>query len=127
MIYTDDEGREFGLPKYTVALAEAFEAASSDMAVRERCDMRLSLMKKCLGSDYVAERCGGKTLQSIDVAALDGLFAEVHAAYRRGARRADVEAAMAEVEKLAPMIEMLEKAAALDASVASRSGFKRVF
>lgn len=127
MIYTDDRGNELGLPKYTVALAEAFDEAAKAAPVKERTDARFVLMKKCLGADYVCDRCGGRSAQSVDVAELDLLFEDVREAYRGAARSASVEKVVAEIAKLAPAIETLERAASIEGRLSSRNGFKRVY
>lgn len=127
MIYADERGNEFGLPKYTVALAEAFEDAARNAPVKERTDARFVLMKKCLGADYVCGRCGGRTAQSVDVAELDLLFEDVRDAYGSASRSASVEKVVAEIAKLAPAIETMERAASIEGRLSSRNGFKRVY
>lgn len=121
--YTDRDGREFDLPKMTAALEDAFDrAADKSRPKRDRARDAHKLMKDALGADYVAERCGGKTAETVDVTALWALFGEVHAAYFAELDAAEAERIMAKLEAVAPLLDQMAKVAPLMA----RQGFKAV-
>lgn len=126
MIYTDADGREFELPKMTVAMSEAIhEAGDSKLPVRERAAKQLELCKKCLPAAYVAEACDGKTIDTLDVIALENLFHAIKNAYEAPAAAARVEAARIQLEAVAPLLEAVKGLKDLP-EAKSRQGFSRV-
>ena len=128
MFYTDSEGNELKLPKYTAAVAEEFDRIDNgDEGAADRTRRIFKLMSESLGSEYVAERCGGKTAKTVDLSRLEVLYSEVRSAYRASARAAQVQGALAELQEMAPLLEALERVAALEAKAKTRSGFKKVY
>lgn len=127
MIYVDESGFEIELPKATVALEEQFDrAADRNRPKRERVKDAYKLMRDCLGADYVAQACGGKTAETADVVALWGLFDSVRDAYFGGMDAAQVERIAAQLETLAPVLDKMAKVSALIDATASRQGFRSV-
>lgn len=119
----EHDGVLIDLPKLTLSLDEAFDRAlDKSRPKRERAKDAYKLMKDVLGADHVAERCGGKTLETIDVSQLWLMLGEVHDAYNEGVNEADMARVMARLEEAAPMLDNMAKIA----PVLARYGFKAV-
>ena len=119
----EHDGVLIDLPKLTLSLDEAFDRAlDKSRPKRERAKDAYKLMKDVLGADHVAERCGGKTLETIDVSQLWLMLGEVHDAYTEGVNEADMARVMARLEEAAPMLDNMAKITPLIA----RHGFKAV-
>lgn len=117
------QGTEVELPKLTLALDEAFDrAADKTRPKRERARDAHKLLKDVLGADHVAERCGGKTLETIDVSQLWLMFGEVRDAYSERIDEAEAARIAAKLEEIAPLLDGMAKVAPLMA----RQGFKAV-
>lgn len=119
-IYID--GNEHELPKMTLALEEAFDrAADKFRPKRERARDAFKLLKDCVGIDAVAERCGGKTIETVDVVEMWGMFAEVRDAYFADMESAEIERVAAQFDSIAPLLDKMAKVAPL-----ARQGFSNV-
>ena len=126
MHYTDDNGREFELPKLTVTMSEAMsEAADSKLTVRERAAKQLDFCRKCLPASYVSEACDGKTVDTVDVMLLENLFHAIKNAYGAPAAEARIEAARIQLEAISPLLEAVRGLNELP-TAKSRQGFSRV-
>lgn len=126
--YTDRDGNRFELPKLTLSLDDAFDdAVDASKPKRERVAAQMKLLRECLGADYVAKRCGGKTADSVDVAELAVLMVEVRAAYRERESGAAMGQAMRQLEEMQPVLDDLRSVMAMMERKPSRQGFNRVF
>ena len=126
MNYIDSEGREFELPKLTVAISEAIEEASdAKLPIRDRAAKQLAICCKCLPAGYVSETCDGKTVDTVDVTRLEALFHGVKKAYEGPGAEARIEAALAQLEAVAPLLEAAKGLNELP-TAKSRQGFSRV-
>lgn len=119
MIYKDGTGAAFQLPKMTIALQERYDAARAASDARESASLKLQLMREALGDQYVADRCGGADVESVDVSELQVLFVDVSLAYGLNGV-AEIGSALAQ---LAPMLDQIER---LNKITNTRQGFSRV-
>lgn len=125
--YRDADGREFDLPKMTVALEDAYDrAADRSRPKRERARDAFKLMRDALGAEYVKEACGGGTAETVDVTRLWTLFGDVRHAYFGEAEAADMERVMAQLEGIAPMLDRMAQVSRLVEASQTRQGFTRV-
>lgn len=123
MIYTDERGVSFELPKMTLALEEKYKAVKDCTDTRERVQMQLDLMTDALGTDYVREVCGGTTADTVDIASLNVLFTSVRFAYSLG----DLACIVNTLNEVMPTLEKFERVEKIVGSLNnSRQGFRNV-
>ena len=125
----DRNGEAHELPKMTVKVREDFRAAlSPQLGDREQATATLKLLRQLLPEDYVSKRCGGKTVDSVDVVELAILAEDVWNAYQEPLKKARQERQLAEYEAVQPIIEEVKQMSeALEKqSKSSRQGFSRV-
>lgn len=125
--YVDKNGMKFELPKLTVSLSESLEdALDTAKGTRDRAAAQLKLMRDVLSADYIAQRCGGKTVDSVDVVELHVLTLEVDAAYRERVSAANMERNMQKLDDLQPVLQDFAKIESIMKAANSRQGFSRV-
>lgn len=127
-VYTDKAGQQFELPKMTVKVREDFEKAlTNGVSDREICVSMLGLLKGILPDDYIEERCGGKSVESVDIIEVSILAEEVWDAYTRPLAEAQMERHKRDFAEIEPMIDSAKLVAQLAQSGnQNRTKFKHV-
>lgn len=104
VIYID--GNEHELPKMTLKVKEAFNAAlDKRKGEREQATALFKLMKDILPDDYVCKRVGGKAVDSVDVVELAILAEEVWDAYQAPIAEARNERQRAQIAEWQPILD----------------------
>lgn len=94
------------LPKMTIKLREDFEnALNSGANDREICTNMLKVLKEILPVDYIVDRCGGETVDTVDIIEVSLLAEDVWDAYNRPLVEAQMERQRRDFEALEPMLE----------------------
>lgn len=126
MVYIDETGTEHALPKLTLGLQRKIDkadAATGEDAYRAMYDV----VRECLPEH--AELLDGKTIDTVDLVALQRVYAGVHAAYAAPAaesRRKGIEDALAALdgEALGRLTEFADAVGKVDGL--NRKGFALV-
>lgn len=120
--FTDQNGNDFELPKFTISLSEELANAPKGKNVREQTKGIITFLKKVLPEDYVTEQVGGDKLDDVDLVAVRNLYDGVDNAYTMAMTAAQMDRITQQLQDVAPVIESLDKVN----NIQTRQGFKRV-
>lgn len=122
VIYTDQQGNEFELPKLTISLSEELAKAPQGKNTREQTKGIITFLKKVLPDDYVTEQIGGDKIEEVDLVAVRNMYDGVDNAYTQAMTSSQMERVTQQLQDVAPVLESLDKLSI----VQNRQGFSRI-
>ena len=110
------EGKEFELPKWTMKLARMQDDVEKETTNEQLYKKAYEFVKEIIPKSDIADVLDGKTLETLDLIKLNNFYRLTCAKYMDALKETTMELAKEKYEDIADMLEIAEKAMALQNS-----------
>lgn len=126
VIFKDNDGSKFELPKLTLDISDQMDEVQEAAGNRERYSKQLTLLQNVLPAEYLEEKLDGTTVSEVDLTQLNCLYIGVIQAYSAPVTEAQNRMLSEQMKQIKPAVEAARSINGVIKSGAGRQGFGKV-